>query len=113
MTKGLHVLSKNINATALTLPLFWGPLLVGLWFLHMLAIPLLGVLICTLFYVFSLEVNSTTHQVTPFPKVTFSVCLLSFGLSLEVTHPYLQPRYLWRFVSHAAPLRNRCFLQIF
>lgn len=85
MTKGLHVLSKNINATALTLPLFWGSLLVGLWFLHMLAISLLGVLICTLFYVFSLEVNSTTHQVTPFPKVTFSVCLLSFGLSLAGT----------------------------
>lgn len=82
MTKGACVLN-NINSTPL--PLFWGSLLAGLWFLHMLAIPLLGVFICTLFYIFSFEINSTTHQVTPFPKVIFSVCLVSFGLSLVGT----------------------------
>lgn len=84
MTKGLCVLS-NVTATALTLPLFWGSLLAGLWFLHMPAMPLLDVLICTLFYIFSLEINSTTYEVTPFPKVTFSVCLVSFGLFLVGT----------------------------
>lgn len=48
MEKGLHVLS-NASTTAFTLPFFWGFFLAGLLFLHVLAMPLLFLLICIYF----------------------------------------------------------------
>lgn len=113
MTKGLCVLG-NIKATAL--PLLWGSLLAGLWFLHMLA--MLKHLCCcfNLYFILRFQLGNQQHNSSGSSSSKGNIFCLSgefWAGTEEVTHPHLQPRDLWRFISHLLLLQTNIFFRYF